>query len=76
MEKELKQTMSECEEKTFEIKNLQNQLMKTRDENTLLSGQVKDLKTTGERSNKENRLLETRFNRLQGIRLDIYSDNI
>jgi len=66
MEKELKQTMSECEEKTFEIKNLQNQLMKTRDENTLLSGQVKDLKTTGERSNKENRLLETRFNRLQG----------
>ena len=71
MEKELKQTMSECEEKTFEIKNLQNQLMKTRDENTLLSGQVKDLKTTGERSNKENRLLETRFNRLQGIRLYI-----
>jgi chromosome segregation ATPase len=66
MEKELKQTLAECEEKTGEIKTLTNQLMKTRDENTVLFGQVKDLKSTGERSNKENRLLETRFNRLQG----------
>merc|ERR1712139_564048 len=63
---ELKQTLAECEEKTGEIKTLTNQLMKTRDENTVLFGQVKDLKSTGERSNKENRLLETRFNRLQG----------
>ena len=31
-----------------------------------MAGQVKDLKSSAERSNKENRLLETRFNRLQG----------
>ena len=42
-------------------------MMKKKDENTILSSQVKDLKLSAERSNKENRLLETRFNRLQGI---------
>jgi len=41
-------------------------MMKKKDENTILSSQVKDLKLSAERSNKENRLLETRFNRLQG----------
>merc|ERR1712147_229239 len=66
MEKELKQAQSDSDDKGTEIKNLQNQMMKKKDENTILSSQVKDLKLSAERSNKENRLLETRFNRLQG----------
>ena len=65
-EKELKHTIAECEEKTLEIRSLLSHLAKKKDENSLLAGQVKDLKTAAERSIKENRLLETRFNRLQG----------
>ena len=71
MEKELKTSVFDCEEKTGEINTLQNQLMKTKDENIILSSQVKDLKLSAERSNKENRLLETRFNRLQGTKTTI-----
>ena len=71
MEKELKTSVFDCEEKTGEIKTLQNQLMKTKDENIILSSQVKDLKLSAERSNKENRLLETRFNRLQGTKTTV-----
>lgn len=66
MEKELKQCQNDSDDKGTEIKSLQNQMMKKKDENTTLSAQVKDLKLSAERSNKENRLLETRFNRLQG----------
>ena len=62
----IQNVQSDCDDKATEIKNLQNQMMKKKDENTILSSQVKDLKLSAERSNKENRLLETRFNRLQG----------
>ena len=65
MEKELKHSVAECEDKALEIRSLQSHLAKKKDENSILSTQVKDLRTSVERSIKENRLLETRFNRLQ-----------
>merc|ERR1712106_914401 len=53
-EKELKNMSSECEEKTLEIRQLQSHLGKKKDENSVLAAHVKDLKTSAERSIKEN----------------------